>query len=65
MALQAAENGREEHTAGAKAQVYFAGFAARLKSCPDTSGLNLEFFRRVISRAARRSNKGLAFAASI
>jgi hypothetical protein len=34
-----------QHTAGAKALFYFQLLAARLKSCPDTSRLNLKFFR--------------------
>jgi hypothetical protein len=37
---------REKSSAGAKARVVFAPRKARLKSCHDTSRLNLRFFRR-------------------
>jgi hypothetical protein len=33
----------ENHPAGAKAQRFFVTFMARLKSCPDASGLFIKF----------------------
>jgi hypothetical protein len=45
---------REKSSAGAKARVVFAAILARLKSCPDTSGLNLRFFRRPFGQLAVR-----------
>jgi hypothetical protein len=40
----------EKHPAGAKAQRLFVALAARLKSCPDASGLFIGFLGSLLSQ---------------
>ena len=42
---------------GAKAHIYFATLAARLKSCPDASGLFIELFRGLSVVPHEQQNK--------